>query len=186
MRCDIAAVTRDSVAHKLVGFCDAEFVNSFPTLADFVQSLGRKRSRIQESRFIIQRAQTSVQVITVLVYQLQLDYGKAEFLHRGSKPSHAAARGAETVRCPDLRMVRMPKKVAMAFEILSHKVQFYYFVSPLAEPLHIERHFSMARRMAHSAGDDEFTNFVVASDEDLVGRENHVFEIFDRVDGFHF
>src|ERR1700756_4218266 len=80
----------------------------------------------------------------------------------------------------------MPKKVAMAFEILSRKVQIYHSVLALAKPLDVERHLLVARRMAHPAGNNKFADLFVTSDKNLVGSEHHVLEVPDRVNRFHF
>ena len=79
----------------------------------------------------------------------------------------------------------MPNEIALAFEVLAGQVQFDDFVSLTAKPLHVERHFPLAGSRAHLARDNELPNFFVASHEDLVGGKNHIFEIFDGVNGFH-
>ena len=54
-----------------------------------------------------------------------------------------------------------------------------------AKPFCIVRNFTLARGKAHLAWNNKLPYFLVLSNEDLIGGEDHIFEVFHRLDAFH-
>ncbi len=74
----------------------------------------------------------------------------------------------------------------MTLQAIVAEFQIDDLVTAFAEPVFVERHLALAGRVHHSTWDDEFPYPFLASDEDLVGGEDHVFQVRDWVDRFNF
>ena len=66
-RGDEAAVYDDPVPHELPRFIAGEFVDSFPAAANCVQRLRGECSGVDQRGVVVQRAETSIEVIAVVV-----------------------------------------------------------------------------------------------------------------------
>ena len=74
----------------------------------------------------------------------------------------------------------------MTLQAIVAEFQVDDLVTAFSEPFDIEGHLALARGVHHTTGHDEPLESLLVADEDLVGGEDHVFEVGDCVDGFNF
>jgi hypothetical protein len=126
-------------------------------------------------------------VITVGIDQLERDYRNSHFGHGCGKLPNCAARAAESAPGVYPRSVRMPEQIAVAFQILIWcECNIDYAEVAGAEPFYKMRNFALARRIQHATGNNESSVSWFLADKNLIGREHHIFESFDGIDGVDF
>jgi hypothetical protein len=113
-------------------------VHSLPEPAEGGERLGGVGSRIDKNCFVVQRAETSIEVIAVGVDQMERDDRDIQFGHGMAEFFNTAQGRTKTITGIDERPVRMPKEVAMAFEVVGTKIDFDDLETVLEVPVHVK------------------------------------------------
>ena len=79
---EVTSVGDDAVAHESVGFVGGQLVNAFPEWPESLQRIRGKRSGVDESGIVVERAEAGVEVVAVGVDELQWDDGDVYLGHR--------------------------------------------------------------------------------------------------------
>src|SRR5258708_33982140 len=109
VRRKVASVGDDAVAHEFVSLVGGKFVNALPESAQRGQRFGSVSAGINEYGLVVERAEASIQVITVAVDELKRDDRNSQFGHCRAKFVDTRLRRTKTIAGIDTRPVRVPK-----------------------------------------------------------------------------
>src|SRR6202040_2611960 len=104
----VTALAYATLPPELMGFLKTDFVDSLPAGAQGVQRFLRKCAAVDQSGFIIQRAQGRVQMVAVRINELERNDGYAQILHGSCELLDATPGRAEAICRPNLGAVGVP------------------------------------------------------------------------------
>ncbi len=186
MRRDVVAVNDDSIAHKAMSLLGGEQVNALPEFVKRGERFGGIRARENQCGFVVERAQTSVEVIAIWIDQLQGHDWNPHFEHRRGKFLDAAASAAKAISAINAGTIRMPEQITVAFKVVVAVVEIDDAIVARAKPVGVMRYFALPRGILHATGHYKFSVADFLPGENLIGREDHIFEAFNRMNSFNF